>query len=125
MRRFSLAAIGLLLVFSTPTLAQDPTVVDSVKYKVEFENDQVRVLRITYGPGDKSVMHEHPATVAVMLSGGTQRMHYPDGTSKDFVSNDGDANWSGAVTHLPENIGDGRVELILVEFKPAPEDECM
>jgi hypothetical protein len=26
---------------------------------VEFENDQVRVLRITYGPHEKSVMHAH------------------------------------------------------------------
>ncbi len=123
-RRFSLAAIGLLLVFSTPALAQDPTVVDSDKYVVEFENDHVRVLRITYGPGDKSVMHEHPAAVAVMLSGGTMRMHYPDGTSEDLESNDGDANWSDAVTHLPENIGDGRVEVILVEMKSPPKDEC-
>ena len=125
MRRFSLAAIGLLLVFSTPALAQDPTVVDSDKYKVEFENDQVRVLRITYGPGDKSVMHEHPDAAVVILSGGTVRMHYPDGTTEDLESNDGDAYWSDAVTHLPENIGDGRLEAILVEFKPAPEDECM
>jgi len=124
-RRFSLAAIGLLLVFSTPALAQDPTIVDSDHYKVVFENDHVRVLRITYGPGDKSVMHEHPDAVVVILSGGTVRMHYPDGTTEDLESNDGDAYWSDAVTHLPENIGDGRVEAILVEFKPAPEDECM
>ena len=125
MRRFSLAAIGLLLVFSTPAVAQDPAVVDSDKYKVEFENDQVRVIRISYGPREKSVMHEHPDAVAVMLSGGTMRMHFPDGTSEDLESNDGDANWSDAVTHLPENIGDGRVEVILVEFKPEPEEECM
>ncbi len=125
MRHFSLAAIGLLLVFATPALAQDPTVVDSDKYVVEFENDHVRVLRIAYGPGDKSVMHEHPAAVAVMLSGGTMRMHFPDGTSEDLESNDGDANWSDAVTHLPENLGDGRVEVILVEMKSPPKDECM
>ena len=35
-RQVSLAAIGLLLVFATPALAQDPTVVDSDKYVVEF-----------------------------------------------------------------------------------------
>ncbi len=125
MRQVSLAAIGLLLVFAPPTLAQDATVVDPDHYTVEFENDHVRVIRISYGPGEKSVMHEHPATVAVMLSGGTMRMHYPDGTTEDLESNDGDAKWIAAVTHLPENIGDGRAELILVEVKPASEDECM
>ena len=46
-------------------LAQDPTIVDSAHYKVEFENEQVRVVRITYGPGEKSVMHEHPDGVLV------------------------------------------------------------
>ncbi len=46
-------------------VTQDPLKVDPKHYKVEFENDRVRVLRITYGPREKSVMHGHPATVAV------------------------------------------------------------
>ncbi len=125
MRRFSLAAIGLLLVFATPALAQDPTVVDSDKYTVVFENDRVRVLRITYGPGDKSVMHEHPDAVAVILGDGQMRMHMPDGTTVDFESSHGDAEWAEAVTHLPENLRDESFEVILVELKSPPEEGCM
>ena len=34
--------------------------VDSGHYAVEMENDKVRVLRIKYGPHEKSVMHSHP-----------------------------------------------------------------
>jgi hypothetical protein len=34
-------------------VAQDPIVVDAKHYKVTFENDQVRVLKITYGPKEK------------------------------------------------------------------------
>jgi len=30
--------------------AQDPTQVDAKHYRVTFENDQVRILRISYGP---------------------------------------------------------------------------
>jgi hypothetical protein len=37
------------LLFAAPAVAQDATEADSDHYKVEFENDQVRVLRITYG----------------------------------------------------------------------------
>ncbi len=48
--------------------AQDPVKVDPTHYKVQFENDQVRVLRIHYGPHEKSVMHEHPASVVVFLT---------------------------------------------------------
>ena len=49
----------------TKTRPADPTVVDSKHYSVELENEQVRVLRISYGPGENSVMHSHPAAVAV------------------------------------------------------------
>jgi quercetin dioxygenase-like cupin family protein len=37
--------------------ADDPVRVDSKHYKVEFENDRVRVVRISYAPGERSVMH--------------------------------------------------------------------
>ncbi|RMF59352.1 MAG: hypothetical protein D6748_06625, partial [Calditrichaeota bacterium] len=47
---------------------QDPTVVDAMHYQVIFENDQVRVLRINYGPYEKSVMHYHPEGVAVFMN---------------------------------------------------------
>ena len=49
---------------------QDPVKVDPKRYKVELEleNDRVRVLRITDGPREKSVMHSHPDGIAVFLT---------------------------------------------------------
>ena len=35
-----------------------------------FENDQVRILRVSYGPREKSVLHEHPNSIAVFLVDG-------------------------------------------------------
>ncbi len=127
MRRVNLAALGLLLLFAAPAFAQDATVVDSDHYKVEFENDQVRVLRITYGPGEKSVMHWHPGAIAVNLTDNTFQMHAPDGTSEDYNSKQGEVSWTEAVTHLPENLGDGTAEVILIEFKTKKKTEegCM
>ena len=108
----------LILVFLTESaLAQDATKVDSTHYKVEFENDQVRVLRITYGPGEKSVMHEHAAGVAVYLTDHRVKFTYPDGKTEEVTAKAGQTRWAPAVKHLPENIGDGRLELILVEIK--------
>ena len=53
--------LSALLWFGASTLlGQDPVKVDPKHYKLDFENSQVRVLRITYGPHEKSVMHEHP-----------------------------------------------------------------
>jgi len=55
----------LLLAIAPCALAQNPTKVDSKHYTVEFENARVRVLRVKYGPHEKSVMHWHPAAVAI------------------------------------------------------------
>ena len=70
-------------------LAQDPVKVDAKHYKVEFENEQVRVLRITYGPGEKSVMHEHPDAVAAFLTDSKCKFHLPDGTNAGAGQEDG------------------------------------
>ncbi len=71
----------VFMAFLVPTqaLAQDPTEVDAKHYKIEFENDYVRVLRITYSPGEESIMHEHPNAVVVMLTDGNTEMTLPDG----------------------------------------------
>src|ERR1035438_7971863 len=61
----------------------DPVKLDSKHYKVVIDNDQVRVLRANYGPHEKSVMHEHPASVAVFVSDGHVKFTLPDGTSQD------------------------------------------
>jgi quercetin dioxygenase-like cupin family protein len=97
--------------------AQDPVKVDPKHYKVEFENDQVRVLRITYGPGEKSVMHGHPANVAVFLTNGRAKFTLPDGKSEAVPVKAGTFAYDAGGDHLPENVGDKPFELILVELK--------
>jgi quercetin dioxygenase-like cupin family protein len=112
-----LLTVAALVALAVPAYAQDPVKVDPKHYKVEFENAQVRVLRITYGPGEKSVMHEHPASVAVFLTDGNARFTLPDGTSQDVFSKAGTIEWDAGGRHLPENVGDKGFELILVELK--------
>src|SRR5438445_3779166 len=46
----------------------DPVRVDPKHYTVELENEKVRVLRIKYGPREKSEMHGHPALLGIMLT---------------------------------------------------------
>jgi quercetin dioxygenase-like cupin family protein len=102
-------------------LAQDPVVVDSTHYKVVFENEQVRVLRITYGPNEESVMHDHPAGVAVYLKDLHGQFTLADGSSVENEGKAGDAVWTEAGPHLPRNLSDQPFELILVELKgPSP-----
>lgn len=114
--------IAALFVFalSTVALAQDPVKVDGNHYKVEFENAQVRVLRIKVGPKEKSIMHQHPDAVAIFLTDVNGKFSFPDGKSEAVTSKAGDARWTPAITHLPENLGDQPFEVILVELKGKP-----
>ena len=107
----------LLLVTAAPAMAQDPVKVDPKHYKLEFENDQVRVLRITYGPGEKSVMHEHPDAMAIFLTDGDSKFTLPDGTTQAPPMKAHSTLWTPAGKHLPENTGSKPFELVLVEMK--------
>ena len=95
----------------------DPVKVDPKHYKVEFENEKVRVLRVSYGPGEKSVMHYNPDSVIVSLTGDQTRMTTPDGKSHEGPTRAGAAIWSPAGSRLPQNVSDKRDEVIVVELK--------
>jgi quercetin dioxygenase-like cupin family protein len=120
MRRVLFVAAFLMVASAVPAMAQDAVKVDSKHYKVEFENDQVRVLRITYGPHEKSVMHGHPANLAVFLTDGKVRFTLPDGKTQDVAIKAGTTQWNAGGKHLPENVGDKPFELVLVELKGKP-----
>lgn len=110
-------SLALQLLAAAPVMAQDPVKVDTKHYKVEFENDQVRVLRITYGPHEKSVMHSHPSSVAVFLTDGSTKFTLADGKTLTSDVKAGMVVWEAGGKHLPENVGDKPFELILVELK--------
>jgi len=98
-------------------MAQDPVKVDSKHYTVEFENDQVRVLRIKYGAQEKSVMHGHPNGVGVFLTEAHVRFTLPDGKVEEPKSKAGETMWLEGGDHLPENLSSKVFEAILVELK--------
>jgi quercetin dioxygenase-like cupin family protein len=95
----------------------DPVKLDPNHYKVVIDNDQVRVLRVHYGPHEKSVMHEHPASVAVYMTDGHTRFTLADGTSQNVDGKAEDASWADAGKHLPENVGDQPFEAVVIELK--------
>ena len=116
MRYFwSLAAILCLGV--SALRAQDPVKVAPKQCKVEFENEQVRVLRWKVGPHEKIAMHEHPAMVTVALTAGHNRYTFPDGKTQDVESKRGQSVWSAAQKHSSESLSDKPAELIQVELK--------
>ena len=106
-----------VIILSGYCFAQDAVKVDPKHYKVEFENDQVRVLRITYAPGEKGVMHSHPEGVVVFLNDGDGKFTFPDGKTQDNKFKAGTVIWSPETTHQPENTGKNPFEVIQIELK--------
>jgi quercetin dioxygenase-like cupin family protein len=95
----------------------DPVKIDSKHYKVVLENDRVRVVRVNYGPGEKSVMHAHPETLVVFLSDGQAKFTSPDGKSEERSWKAGEVSHSPAEQHLPENVSKKPIDAIVIEFK--------
>jgi hypothetical protein len=116
----SLLLLAFVCFTGSAALAQDPVKVDPQHYKVIFENDQVRVLRIHYGPHETSVMHSHPDAVVVYESDAHMKMTTPDGKSVEANGKAHNSQWTPAGDHLPENLSDKSVDAVLVELKTKP-----
>lgn len=117
MRRALFLTLFLLALAVPSVLAQDATKVDAKHYKVEYENSRVRVVRAQYGPHEKSVMHSHPDAIAIFTKDGKVKFTFPGGKTEEREMKAGQAIFTPAVRHLPENMTDGDMEVVLVELK--------
>ena len=115
--RIVLSGVIVSLLVVTTAFGQDAAKVDPKHYKVESENAQVRILRVHYGPHEKSVMHSHPDGVAIYLSNGSMVFHFPDGKTQNATGKAGQALYTPAVVHDPENTGDKPFDAIVIEIK--------
>jgi len=115
--RPALFAVVAFLCLAPIVLAQDAVKVDPKHYSVVSENERVRILKVHYGPHEKSVMHSHPATVAVFLTDAKGVFNLPDGKKQEFNIKAGEAQYEGAVKHLPENTSDAGMDAIVIELK--------
>jgi quercetin dioxygenase-like cupin family protein len=98
--------------------ALDPVKVAPRDYKVEFENSQVRVVRVKIGAHQKVPLHEHVLNRAVVyLTDQNGTMTTPDGKTETAQHKAGEVSWGGPTKHREENLRDGPFEAVVVEFK--------
>jgi quercetin dioxygenase-like cupin family protein len=83
----------------------DPLKVDPTHYSLEFENDQVRVLRVRFGPHEKGVMHEHKLNHIVVYLNDQAR------------GKQGDVRLDEPMKHTEQNPLDHPVERIAIDLK--------
>ena len=118
MRAFLLTGMLVCLTSFTAWAQELPAPDDHAKVLVE--NDQVRVLRYHYEPGDKSKMHSHPDNVQIVLTDSHAKVYTPDGKVASSEGKAGEVRWRSATTDSVENVGDKAFEGILVEMKGKP-----
>jgi quercetin dioxygenase-like cupin family protein len=83
----------------------DPLKVDPKHYSLEFENDQVRVTRVRFGPNEKGVLHEHTMDHVVVYLNDQRK-----GKTGQF-------RLDGPETHTEENPLGHAVERIAIDLK--------
>ncbi len=110
---------GAMSTIAVADEAPDAVTASPDVYKVIAENDSLRVVAATWKPGQRDVMHSHPAIGIYILSDCEKmRVHYADGTSKDWSAKSGTAGANAPVTsHAIENIGDTECRTIFFEPK--------
>ena len=98
--------------------ALDPVKADPKHYKVEFDNDQVRVVRANYGPREKGALHEHALDrIVIFLTDQHMKVTGADGNVQQAESKAGDVVLAGVTKHTEENLSDKPFEVVVVELK--------
>jgi hypothetical protein len=98
------------------------------EYKLEFENEFVRVSRVTFPARGSAAMHAHPAPggVIVAITDQDARLTAPDGSTREVHYKAGQVRWAistpqvdGSVqsAHSEENLSDKPFELIRIDPK--------
>jgi len=129
-----LASLALVETFaqSQPKdQSKDPLKVAPQAYRLEFENEWVRVMRVRYGPREKIAEHYHterPAAYVYLNDAGPiifKHVALPYGDVTRAATKAGSFRLYRAVkeVHAVENPGDTPSEFLRVEFKTEPTNQ--
>jgi hypothetical protein len=122
------AVLSLALV----TAGQDPTKAAPDSYKLQFENEFVKVLRVTYAPRSKVPVHDHskgPAAYVYLSDSGPIRFVH-SGWDEPVLTRPATRAGSFRLsptrfsdeTHAAENPGDLASEFLRIELKTGAPD---
>ena len=104
-----------------PLPEPDAVAVDPDHHVVDFENDRVRVVRMTYPPGFKTPHHAHRIGFGVFLTDATGQNLPAEGDAIPIQAKARSAFWTtGQPAHVTENLGNDDLVVILVEMKRHP-----
>jgi quercetin dioxygenase-like cupin family protein len=102
---------------TTFVLGQDPVKVEPKHYARSFENEHVDVVSVTYGPHEKSGLHDHPGGVVVSITEAHLRFTDESGKVREVFAKPGEARWYPPFKHRVENLGDTTYRAVYIGIK--------
>jgi hypothetical protein len=97
--------------------SRDALQVDRLHYRLELENEKLRVLRLTLKPSEIVPMHDDKDALVVCLNECHVRFTSPNGRSEDIHMEPGASRWIYGDTRSEKNLGTHPVEMLFVETK--------
>jgi quercetin dioxygenase-like cupin family protein len=94
----------------------DPKDVASNVYNFIMENERVRVFNATFDPDEIAAMHHHPDHVVYVLRGGKIELT-SGGKTNTLDLETGKAIFITEQDHEAKNVGQSKLELLVVELK--------
>lgn len=106
-------------VISQAEEAPPAHIADPEVYEVLAENDQFRVVRATWKPGQRDAYHSHPANAAYRLTDCKNKVYRPDGSiAREGEPEAGSVKLQNPIaSHSFENVSDHECQTLIVERK--------
>lgn len=114
------ALLHLLMLSSTTWALDDPVTATPDVYKVLHENDQIRVLEVTYQAGQRENWHGHPRYLVYVVDPGDGKIKVENdkGELHEYDLKAGQHLLTGPVEkHRGMNPGSVPIRLLAVELK--------
>ncbi len=103
-------------------MSHECTVQDPEHYRLEFENEYVRVIRCRIPAHDKVKMHNHPlGSVIIFMTDQNLHQTLEGGKTEEAHNKAGHVLWGNGsqAQHMGENVTDQMYEYIRVDIKAA------
>jgi len=101
---------------------KDALTADPKHYRLEFENDRMRVLRLSLKGGESAPVHDDRDALFVCIAVGSDkachlRLARPGGPTQDIHLQAGESRWIYGDTRSEKNLSTQPLEMLLIETK--------
>ena len=96
---------------------KDALAADPKHYKLDFENDRMRVLRLTLKGDEAAPVHDDADALFVCIKECHLRLTRPGGRSQDIHLQAGESRWIYGDTRSEKNLGTQPLEMLVIETK--------